>query len=131
MNAKKFLLGGIAGGITDFLLGWLFYGMLFREYFGGKEPNIVLIFCGCMAFGFLISYIWVRWANLVTFTGGLQAGAVIGLIMGIMNNCFMWSMQNPVEYEKFAMDVVICLIIGAIVGGVVAAVNGALSRNHH
>lgn len=129
MKMKNFLLAGIAGGITDFLLGWLLYGMLFREYFGGAEPNLGLIFAGCLSFGFLMSYIYVRWANLVTFMSGLQAGAIIGLIMGLMHNFFMWSDKPVVDYQKFAIDVVIGIVMGAVVGGIVAAVNGALSKS--
>jgi hypothetical protein len=129
MNVKNFLLAGIAGGITDFLLGWLLYGMLFREYFGGEEPNLTFIFAGCMSFGFLISYIYVRWANLVTAMTGLRAGAGIGLLMGLMENFFRYSMAGQaMDYQKFAVDVVICLIMGAGVGAVTAAVNGALSK---
>ncbi len=33
MNVKNFIVGGIVGGIVDFLLGWLFYGMLFKDIF--------------------------------------------------------------------------------------------------
>lgn len=129
MNVKNFLLAGIAGGITDFLLGWVLYGMLFHEYFGGMEPNLVYIFLGCMMFGFLMSYIFVRFANLVTFVSGLKAGAVIGLLIGLMNNFFMHSNAGEVvNYEKFAVDVVIGIIMGAVVGAVVAAVNGASSN---
>ncbi len=130
MNAKNFLLAGIAGGITDFLLGWILYGMLFHKYFGGVEPNLTLIFLGCLMFGFLISYIFVRWANLVTLVSGMMAGAVIGLILGLMNNFFMWSDKPVVDWEKFMVDVFIGLIMGSVVGGVVAAVNGALSKTN-
>lgn len=128
MKMKNFWLAGIAGGITDFILGWLLYGMLFRDYFGGGEPNLGLIFGGCLAFGFLISYIFVRWANILTFATGLRAGVAIGVIMGLMNNFFRWSMENPVNWEQFAVDVAICAVMTAIVGGVVGAVNAALSK---
>ena len=33
MNAKNFLVSGIVGGIVNFLLGWLFYGILFESQF--------------------------------------------------------------------------------------------------
>jgi len=128
MNIKNFIICGLAGGITDFLLGWVFYGMLFHEYFGSAEPNLGLIAGGCFSFGFLISYIYVGLAGISTLSGGMKAGAVIGFIMGIMNNFFMNSMENPVNYEKFALDVAICLVIGSLVGGVVGAVNGASSK---
>ena len=131
MKAKNFVIAGMAGGITDFLLGWLFYGMLFREYFGAGEPNLAFIFMGCLSFGFLMSYILTRWANLVTLMAGMKAGAVVGFIMGLMNNFFMWSDDAVVNYEKFGVDVVICIVMGAIVGGVVAAVNGAVGTAKH
>lgn len=128
MNVKNFVLAGIAGGITDFLLGWLLYGMLFRDYFGGGEPNLGLIAGGCLFFGFLMSYIFVGLAGIASFAGGMKAGAVIGLLLAIMNNFFMRSMDNPVNWEQFAVDVVIGIIMGAIVGGVVGAVNRSSSK---
>ena len=122
-------MAGIAGGITDFLLGWLFYGILFYDYFGNQAPDITYIALGCLTFGMLISYIFVRWANLVKFVSGLQAGAVIGLLISLMNNFFMTAMDAQANMERMAADVGICIVVGAIVGGVVAAVNGAMSRN--
>jgi ABC-type transporter Mla maintaining outer membrane lipid asymmetry permease subunit MlaE len=128
MNSKNFVAAGIAGGITDFLLGFLLYGVLFRDYFAGPDPNLAFIALGCLTFGFLMSYIFVRWANLVTFMGGLKAGAVIGFLFGLMNNFFMHSTDDVVNYEKFAVDVALGVIMGAIIGGVAAATNGALSK---
>jgi hypothetical protein len=125
MNMKNFLLAGVAGGITDFLLGWLLYGMLFHEYFGGGEPNLGLIAAGCLSFGFLMSYIYVGLAGIASFAGGMKAGAIIGIISGLMRNFFQWSMESTVNWEQFAVDVVISIIMGAVVGGVVGAVNGS------
>lgn len=122
---KNFILAGLAGGITDFLLGWLLYGMLFYDYFGGGEPNLGLIAAGCFSFGFLMSYVYVGLAGISGFAGGMKAGAVFGLILAIMNNFFMRSMDNPVNWEHFAVDVIIGVIMGCVVGGVVGAVNGS------
>jgi len=123
MNMKNFILAGIAGGITDFLLGWLLYGMLFRDYFGGGEPNLGMIAGGCLFFGLLMAYVLVGLAGIASFAGGMKAGAVIGLLLGIMNNFFMRSMKTAVNWEQFAVDVVIGIVMGAIVGGVVGAIN--------
>ncbi len=48
MKAKNFLISGIVGGIVMFFLGWLFYVILFKDFFPpnpneGNE-NILLIF---------------------------------------------------------------------------------------
>lgn len=127
MNVKNFLLAGLAGGITDFLLGWLFYGILFHDYFGGAEPNLTFIFAGCMTFGFLISYIFNKWANISTLITGAKGGAVLGLIIGLMENFFRTAMSgDSIDYQMIVVDVVICLLIGAGVGAIVGIVNGAL-----
>lgn len=127
MNVKNFLLAGLAGGITDFLLGWLFYGILFHDYFGGAEPNLTFIFAGCMTFGFLISYIYNKWANISTLITGAKGGAVLGLIIGLMENFFRTAMSgDSIDYQMIVVDVVICLLIGAGVGAIVGIVNGAL-----
>jgi hypothetical protein len=33
MNVKNFIIGGIVGGIVNFLLGWIIYGMLLKDFF--------------------------------------------------------------------------------------------------
>jgi uncharacterized membrane protein len=129
MKIKKFLLAGIAGGVADYLLGWLLYGMLFKDYFAEGEPNLVFITLGCFSYGFLFSYIFVRWANLVTFASGLSAGAVLGFFYAIISGFFSFSMQKEANYDHFGVNIVIMIVMGAIIGGIVAAVNGASSKN--
>ena len=128
MNMKNFVLGGIAGGITDFLLGWLFYGIVFFDYFGGQEPNMAFITAGCFSFGFLMSYILIGLAGISGFGKGARAGLGIGILTGLMSNFFSRGMSGDVNWEHFGVDLIICLIIGALVGGVVGAVNGKLSK---
>lgn len=129
MKTKNFLLAGIAGGITDFLLGFLMYGMLFHDYFGGGEPNMTYIFLGCMSYGFFMSYLLVNLGNLMTFVSGLKAGATIGFFVGLTEHLFRISMGgSTLATEKIAVDIIIYIIMGAGIGGVVAAVNGMLFK---
>lgn len=127
MNVKNFVVGGIVGGIVDYLLGWLLYGMLFMDYFGGKEPaNMLFIFLGCMSFGFFISYIFTRWASITTAPTGLKAGAVIALFCGLQSNFFGHSMEVAPNYEHIGVDIAIMVVMGSLVGAVVAIVNGKM-----
>jgi hypothetical protein len=78
MKTKNFLVSGIAGGIADFLLGWLFYGMLFKDSFPQPEESsnsMVMIFLGCITFGLFMAYIFTKWANISTAATGAKVEA--------------------------------------------------------
>lgn len=129
MKTKNFLVAGIAGGIADFLLGWLFYGMLFKDYFPQPEEStnaMVMIFLGCMTFGLFYAYIFTKWAQITTLTTGAKAGAVIGLFVSVAMNFFNMAMNSAATFQTFAIDVAIGIVMGAIIGAVVAVVNGKL-----
>lgn len=127
MNLKNFLVSGSIGGIVEFLLGWLLYGILFKDAFQttGNE-NMLFIFLGCMTFGFFVSYIFIKWAGITNFVTGFTAGAVIGLFFGLYSNFFMNSMASVVNYQTMALDIVITIVMSALVGATVALVNGKL-----
>ena len=128
MKITNFLIAGIVGGIVDFLLGWLLYGMLFRDQFPGEMPNMAFIFLGCMTFGFFVSYIFTRWAAITKFTEGMKAGAIIGLFTALMSNFFMRSNSMEVDYKNMLLDIVISLVMGTIVGASVGYINGKLTK---
>ena len=126
MNVKNFLVAGFIGGIVDFLLGWVLYGMLFKDiYPQNEETKLHFIFFGCLTFGLLISFIFTKWAGITNPLTGLSAGATIGFIMGLSMNFFMYS-SMPLNINNFITDVVISVIIGAGVGTTVAIVNGKM-----
>ena len=130
MNTKTFIIAGLVGGIVDWLLGWLFYGIIFADKFPqpDAESNAMLyITLGCFTYGFFISYIYNKWANISTFSTGLKAGAIIGLFMGLAANFFRMAEQASDNFEMFAIDIAISIVMAAIVGGIIAVVNGKLA----
>ncbi|HWR94717.1 MAG TPA: hypothetical protein VN192_05920 [Flavobacterium sp.] len=126
MNFKNFLIAGIVGGIVNFLLGWVFYGMLFKDLYPEDEnTNLTLIFLGCITFGLFMSYIFNKWAGITIPLTGLKAGAIIGLFNSLGMNFFMYSSRTLV-IENIAIDVIISTIIGAIMGTFVAFTIGKM-----
>lgn len=126
MNVKNFLVSGIVGGIVYFLLGGLFYQVLFPTIYPPSEnEKIELIALGCLTFGLFVSYIFVKWANISTTKSGFIAGAVIGLFYGLSMNLFMYSGMQ-MDVQKFATDVIINTIMGSLVGATVALVCGKM-----
>ena len=126
MNVKNFLASGIIGGIVDFLLGWVFYGMLFKDIYP-ETPNMKLefIFLGCITFGLLVSYIFTKWAGITSPATGIIAGAIIGFINGLSMNFFMYS-NIPLNSQNLIIDVLITTFISAAVGATVAFINGKM-----
>jgi hypothetical protein len=130
MKTKNFLGSGIAGGIANFLLGWLFYGTLFKDFFPSPAEEttqmMVMIFLGCITFGLFIAYIYVQWAQIITVAAGAKAGAVIGLFLALFFNFFNMAMNPEATFQLFALDVGISIVTTAITGAVIGWVNGKI-----
>ncbi len=129
MKTKNFLIAGIIGGIVDFLLGWLFYGIIFADTFPQPEESsttMLFIFLGCLTFGLFVAYIYTRWSQISTLATGAKAGAIIGVFIGLFYNFFNLAMQPGATMELAALDVGISVVMTAIIGAVIGAVNGKL-----
>ena len=129
MKAKNFIISGLVGGIVDFLLGWLFYGIIFADFFPQPEetPNMLaLIFLGCITFGLFLAYVYLKWAQIATAASGAKAGVIIGFFMGLYFNFFNMAMHSDATIQMFIMDVAISIVMTAIIGAIIGAVNGKL-----
>jgi hypothetical protein len=129
MKTKNFLISGLSGGVADFLLGWLFYGMIFKDSFPQPEESsnsMVMIFLGCITFGLFMAYIFTKWANISTAVTGAKAGAIISLFISLAMNFFNMAMDSTSTFQTFALDVAIATVMGAIIGAVIGVVNGKL-----
>ncbi|GGD24133.1 DUF1761 family protein [Hyunsoonleella pacifica] len=129
MKTKHFLVSGIVGGIVDFLLGWLFYGIIFIDTFPQPEESgqtMLFIFLGCLTFGLFVSYIYNRWAQITTAATGAKAGAIIGLFIGLFYNFFNIAMYPEFTFQLAALDVGISIVMTTIIGAAIGAINGKL-----
>ncbi len=129
MKTKNFLVSGIIGGIVDFLLGWLFYGIIFINTFPQPEESsnaMLFIFLGCLTFGLFVSFIFTKWAQITTAITGAKAGAIIGLFIGLFYNFFNLAMNATISMELAALDVAISVVMTCIIGAVIGVVNGKI-----
>lgn len=124
MNYTKFLLGSIVGGIVYFLLGWLFYGILFTNLYPPSETeNMLFIVLGSLSYGVLLSYIFNKWAGISTWMTGAKAGAIIGFLAALWMIFFMYSGMEA-NYQNMILDAGLNIVIGAITGAAIAMVSG-------
>lgn len=135
MNTKNFLLGGIVGGVVFFLLGWLFYGNLFANYFHenpGTATNVDKVMdqiewwalaLGNLLTGFLYAYIFAK-SGVSTLMSGLITGGIVGLLMGASIDLIMYGVSNIMSKHTLVADIGISTAMGAIAGAVIGAVMG-------
>lgn len=130
MNVKKFIVGGIVGGIADFLMGWLIWGILLKDTMpkpdGAGPENMMFIFFGCMCFGFLVSYVFSQGEGISQCVAGIKMAAGIALFMSLCNNFFYNMYKDAIDIKLMGIDVVASVVIGSVVGAVVAVVNGKM-----
>jgi len=127
MNAKNFLVSGLVGGIVNFLLGWLLYGILFESQFPIKEGevmNMTMIVLGSIVGGLFVAYIFAKWAHISTWKTGLQAGAVIGLFLGLYYDFYYNAMKAnaDIDWQTIGLDIVLTIVMTAFTGAVIAII---------
>lgn len=134
MNTKRFLTGTLAGGVAYFFLGYLFYGVamagFFAEHSGGgpgkpmEEIVWWALILGNLSQAALLTYIFTRWANISSFSGGASAGAAIGFFMGLGMNMIRFATSNQFDLTASLADVGVGVVLTGLVGGIIGAVLG-------
>ncbi|HEY2727733.1 MAG TPA: hypothetical protein VGI61_11205 [Parafilimonas sp.] len=130
MNTTKFFIGGIAGGIVYFLLGWLIYGMLLSNYMKSVVPGVdrgdAMVFwaliIGNLLMGFVLSYVLNRGGG-ASAGSGIKVGAVIGFLFSAGFDFVMYGTTNLITLHQLAADVVAFTVLSAIAGAVVGLVS--------
>jgi hypothetical protein len=135
MKAVKIILGGLAGGIVFFLLGWLIYGILLLDFLIANNNQCAQRLDGEMiwwalilayiAYGFLLTFI----CNLSSSRGiwtGLKVGAIAGLLISVSMDLSMYSMSTIFLSETAVLiDIAAYTVMSAISGLVVGLILGS------
>lgn len=135
MNQKT-ILGGIAGGVAFFFLGWIIYGMLMKDYMAANtnscasRPEAEFVWWALivsnLVWGFIIALIF-SWRNISSVAEGVKTAAIFGLLIGICYDMMFYSMSTMFSNMTMVIvDVIVGTIMSAIGGAVIAAV---MTRN--
>jgi len=136
MTIKNRILATLVGFVVFFLLGWLVYGMLLMDFYAnnaGSATGVMraenemiwwALILGNLFQTYLLVYIFGNWANITTFSDGLKAGAIIGLIMGFAFNLSMYGYSNLMNMTSALVDPFVSAVIMAITGGAIGFMLG-------
>jgi hypothetical protein len=129
METKKIVISGIVCGIANFFMGWILYGMLFKNYFETQSmtgmskgmPDFPYLIAGNLAFGFLYALVIGKWANSSSVGDGLGKGILLGLLLALAYDLTMFSTTNMMSLNLVWIDILISTIMGAVTGAIVGA----------
>ncbi len=136
MNTKKFLIGTLVGGITIFLLGYLFYGQLLANFFaqhshapaGAERAMTELVWwaliIGNLGTGALLTYVFLKLGNVNSFSGGLGIGATVGFLSALGNDLVRYATENASDLTGVFADIVVFAVICGVAGGIIVAILG-------
>ena len=138
MKTSKIVLGGIAGAVTFFLLGWLVYGILLKDYAAANynqcaaRPMEQMIWWAMilsnLAYGLLLSIVF-SWSNMKGILVGAIVGGIIGLLIAISMDLSMYSMSTMFSnHTAVCVDIIAYTVMSAIGGLVVALVMGIIKE---
>lgn len=129
----KLVLSTIVGGIVLFILGWIFYVLIFGGFmmdnFGKimRTPDDYKLWAIIVAN--LLEAFFLSWIYPKGYKGGSPAkegfmyGIYIGLLMSVPYVFYIWA-QYPVKWQAALLDGVLMLVMTIITGFVIGLVYG-------
>jgi hypothetical protein len=133
MNSTKLLLGTLAGFLGYFLSGYLLYNIVFANALASampnmhaaqSEPKMEALILSNLAAGFLLSWIFEKWAGIRTLSSGAIAGATIGALITLSYDCMFLGTTNLMTWSGVFLDMVIYGLCSAVAGALVGLTLG-------
>jgi hypothetical protein len=132
MKTSKIIYGGLAGGLAFFLLGWLIYGILLRNFMQVNYNNCAsrpmeemiwwAIILSNLGMSYLIAIV-ISWANSRTIAGGIKIAAILGFLISASMDLSMYSMSTMFLNSKaLIIDVFVSTLMWAAVGFIISLV---------
>lgn len=131
---NRFFLAAIIGGIAYFLLGYLVYGVMLMNFYSAHTttyPGLMRagimfwsIFLSSLCMAFLLTWIFGRWGNINTLSGGLMAGFIVGLLTQASFDLGIYAFFNLYDCTYLIVDIIVTSFFTAVIGGIIAWILG-------
>ena len=126
---KKNLLAILVGFVAAFLLGWLIYGALLKNYMAAgtmagvnkpeEEMNFIFIIIGTLCWVVLLTLLLGK-MGISNFKDGAMAALWIGFLIALSYDAYFWAATNLYNsLEVICVDVIVSAVSSAITGGVI------------
>jgi hypothetical protein len=133
MDLKRFLIGTVVGGVFLFVLGWLFWMVLFVGLFEGfagsatgvpKDPPVMWAFIlGTLVLSALYT-LAIQWRGDSTLVDGLKTGALLGFLVWFGVDIMLFGVWNVSTLPGVFADSILELVRTGVAGAAIVAVAG-------
>lgn len=134
METNKILLGGLAGGVAFFLLGWVIYGILLMDFTMASynqcnsRPMEDMVWWAMilanLTSGLLLALIF-SWSKTTGILAGAKVAGIVGLLFAISIDLSFYAMTTTfLKSSAILVDIVAYTVMSAIAGAVIAWVMG-------
>ena len=122
MSIKSILLSSLAGGIVCFLLGFLFYGIIFHQDFDNEiitaqpvlinPPRFLFLFLGNLVGGFFLTYVLRNFTSIDSASKAFVVGFSIFGLMGLYSNLITYARTDIITPQGILIDASILAVMG-------------------
>lgn len=135
----RIVLGSVAGAVVIMLLAFLFFGVLFSDFFAasiapefrivGKEvPDFLPIAAADLLYALMLSMLLTRVIKKRTFLKGAVVGLLIGMTVALHFDLIAMGTTHLKTYTTIAANTALSGIMSAIGAGVIGAILGFMER---
>jgi len=137
MNAKKFWISGLIGGVVSFFVGFAIYGIALANVMNdstGTATNVMRgptemvywsIMLGSLFMGLTLAYIFAK-ANINTVGSGIVVGAVAGFLIIAGHDFTSYGTSNLFNLKGLVVDLCASTVMQAITGAAIGYVNSRI-----
>ena len=136
MDAKRFVVGTLAGGVVLYAVGYLIFTLAFAAFYAvnagsatgvdrGGELFWALALAN-LAYGALITFAIGNRVGSLSTGGGIKIGAIVGFLLWCTADFVFYGTTNIANLTRTVVDPLLEIVHGGIGGGVIAVVLGKM-----
>lgn len=132
MDAKRFVIGTLVGGIVLYAVGYLIFGVVFAGFYAVNVGSATGVARGTqlvwavglanLAYAALVTYAIGNRSESLTIGTGAKVGAIVGFLLWVTADFVFYGTTNIANLTRTIVDPLLEIVHGGIGGGAIAAI---------
>ena len=131
MDAKRFVVGTVVGGIVLYIVGYLIFTLAFARFYAANAGSATgvdrsaeltwAVALGSFAYAALVMYAMGNRVGPLSIGGGIKIGAVVGFLLWLTADFILYGSTNIANLTRTIVDPLLEIVHGGGIGGVFIA----------